>query len=563
MLTRWKIFANSIAVLAISVLAGVSQTQLNAERTVPTSSRPEASLPIETNQEDLLYLGERPILIRLHVRVDDKPWRKVRDDLVHQHFRDLDQNVDDRVSAEELKAIQLDVPSSLDDLSKWDTEPNDGELSLVEFSRLYDELGPPPFLLAEGAGPAASRIRLFPHLDVNEDGRITPDELKDASSLLYKLDYDEDETISTTELAPFRNPLVPQRILARDKPLSVDAPFLAFSTFRSAHDLARAALHRFVPPTQDGLEMMCPIEAFGSAREEIASYDGNQDGQISVAEMANYLTDCPRHFELQVDLPLKRFRRPKLKVIRDTIQLSNRRSSRRPTSRIQMQVGNTEFQLRGVSTRSKSRDNDRFYLQRFLVADEDKNGYVDASEFPQIQLDATFDQLDRDRNEQINRNELQGYLNRDAFASHGQVVLSVAADTLTLFTVLDTNTDQRLAPRELRRISSQLRTIDSNRDGSIATSEIAHRYRLTFSLGRPRVFRQMQSTNPTSNVPVPQPTQIDDAPAWFTKMDRNQDGDLSWREFLGPRREFTKMDLDQNELISVDEIEPARENKSN
>jgi hypothetical protein len=40
-------------------------------------------------------------------------------------------------------------------------------------------------------------------------------------------------------------------------------------------------------------------------------------------------------------------------------------------------------------------------------------------------------------------------------------------------------------------------------------------------------------------------------------MDRNRDGDISWREFLGPRPKFDAVDADHDGLISKQEAEAA------
>ena len=45
---------------------------------------------------------------------------------------------------------------------------------------------------------------------------------------------------------------------------------------------------------------------------------------------------------------------------------------------------------------------------------------------------------------------------------------------------------------------------------------------------------------------------------WFQRMDRNNDGDLTWKEFLGPRHVFDELDADHDGLIDPREAEKAR-----
>src|SRR5262249_17362573 len=63
----------------------------------------------------------------------------------------------------------------------------------------------------------------------------------------------------------------------------------------------------------------------------------------------------------------------------------------------------------------------------------------------------------------------------------------------------------------------------------------------------PRVFA-ISTLGGMQQPPLPARTA---GPAWFRKMDRNRDGDVSRREFLGSDEEFKKIDTDGDGLISA------------
>ena len=54
------------------------------------------------------------------------------------------------------------------------------------------------------------------------------------------------------------------------------------------------------------------------------------------------------------------------------------------------------------------------------------------------------------------------------------------------------------------------------------------------------------------------PTANSAGPSWFRHMDRNHDGDVSWREFLGPRKDFDRIDVNQDGLIDTREADSAK-----
>jgi Ca2+-binding EF-hand superfamily protein len=88
-----------------------------------------------------------------------------------------------------------------------------------------------------------------------------------------------------------------------------------------------------------------------------------------------------------------------------------------------------------------------------------------------------------------------------------------------------------------------LRKYDENLDGCISRKELPHQFRVLVSRGEPVVNGPLLGAfSPTAAGPL-----------WFRLMDRNGDGDVSAREFLGTAEEFQRLDLDKDGLISLEE----------
>jgi Ca2+-binding EF-hand superfamily protein len=200
-------------------------------------------------------------------------------------------------------------------------------------------------------------------------------------------------------------------------------------------------------------------------------------------------------------------------------------------------------------------DNRQFYFQQFKQADTKKKGYLerkDAESSPF--LGGLFQLADRNRDGKLYEKELTAFFDLHAKGKASFVSLTVDDPGRGFFEVLDTNRDGRLSLRELKTAWDRLAPLDRNKDGFISLEEIPRQYQLTLSQGLNRNFGgRVVYTGPVG----PFSRIAAKGPLWFRKMDRNGDGDVSPKEFLGSAEDFKKIDANGDGLIDAQEAEQA------
>jgi Ca2+-binding EF-hand superfamily protein len=545
--------------------------------------------------QDIIYFAEtRPILIRLHVEVDgqafDSPW----DDYIEALFKYLDRDGDGVLntteaarapSAAEMMQVlrgnlfpganqQVVMNNDTSVLNKPDFESGDDKVTLEAFSRYYRThgAGPVQFTLYPNQGNAADALTdvLYELLDTNKDGKLSQAELEAAEKILMKLDKDEDDLVSTKELIPnlaarYGQPAQPQQ---QQEEVDPDDP-----TGQKKKPKPPAPESRFFVVVPDGTPRYLSAR-MELAQKIVARYDKDNDGKLSRSEISflgefNQLdrnkdgfldtTELLRFLNLNGDVelvlrigkndagkPLAALYAPGGKPTRMA-----KRVALSPFGGVSFADRGTEIDVQGIEGVRPNVDGARqTFIDEFRALDTDRNLYVTRKQVDDPQaalLKAIFPIADRNDDGKLSEQELLTYLDLQSKAANAFIRVSLADNGHGLFGLLDGNHDGQLGVRELRTAWERLKKHDQRYDNSISRSDLPPQFRVLVSRGDPLVNGPLLGASAATAA----------GPLWFRLMDRNGDGDISPREFLGTEEEFRRLDLDGDGLISLDEANKA------
>lgn len=600
MIARIPVIWASLVLLAVACLA--------AEPPQPVKEEPKAKEVDDV--QDFVYLTEsRPVFVRMHVRVDDKPFASAWDNLIKYLFAHLDVDGNGTLSKEEVEraptAAQLQGgvigqfgggggfgrkrPAVAGITMEAVDADKDGKVTCAELADYYRKNGFTPFQVQAsaqanpiaaaqaflgGPGPEPS-VRavsqaIFKLLDTDGDGKLTKDELAKAPEVLIKLDADEDEIITTRELLPNESPNPLAGLMA-----------MGMGGNQGKNDgnktLTLIATAGVMPPKlvaelqkRYGLAADKPEEKKLSCKElglDDATFrllDANGDGVLDASELAGFVTRSP---DLEMVLHLGK----KKEVAMPRIKLVAAEKPAPLAAKADAKAGAVQLDLGGVQVAFTAGDDSQpdalgslvreFFTGQFKQLDANGNGFVKEADVQKNgAMRGLFKAMDRDGDGKVTEKEMLAHLDhlqelqkRVAAAS---VTLELSDRSQGLFAQMDTNGDGQLGLRELRDAVKLLDRLDRDRKGFLTQQDIPHNYRLTLRQGpvAPGGFNPATAFfNLYRDGNQVEPEQAGTGPAWFRKMDRNRDGDISRKEFLFGEELFRKMDTDGDGLISLEE----------
>lgn len=285
--------------------------------------------------------------------------------------------------------------------------------------------------------------------------------------------------------------------------------------------------------------------SFSAVPELFKELDKNEDGKLSESESGELNSAKPR---MVVRVELGKTGGGKL-LVNGVEAKDNSTSVELPGVKISVTAITTAVQGFDYSQTANA------YLTRY---DNDKNGYLDKDE-----LAGNFAQQltmwDLDGDGKVFPKEITESYTMALAPSQTQIQASVASQGNPLFQTLDLSGDGRLSLREMRTAHQQILKFDENNDGQITVNEIPQAFAISFGRGAGGFRYPQQVAVGRGGAQPNQPAANPNAPAWFTRMDRNGDGDITLKEFLGEKVDFEKLDTNKDGFIEPAEAKAAAE----
>lgn len=451
--------------------------------------------------------GKEPVVLRVVPTREGKPWTQEFRKAVDQLFDFLDRDGDGSLSAAESARLPLPFevrrllwgacfpPAGGADLKAADAS-GDGKIDRAELWNYYDRRSV-GLTAASGRAPLSDRLtaRLVELLDRDQDGKVSAAELDGAWKILAPLDLNEDELVSPSEL-----------VGGALYPGAVGGTLLL--------------------PLEGAPGRRVALDAKAAAPKPAAEGDGAAAAQPAAEPLSKAASGTPR---LVWDAAVP---------VEGGAASVPPRAERLPGLRLLFWTDEGGAP-KAVAIAARS------FQDQFREADADRDGRIVAAELRRNQrapLRNLIAFADRNGDAVLTEAELTAYLDLSATLARGQTLVTVLDFGKGFFEALDDDASGALSAVELGAARERLKGEGAVQEDVLRVDRLPRTVRIAVACGHPR-----------TSFPAAAPK----GPPWFVAMDRNGDGSVSRREFLGGDAPFAKLDRDGDGVVSRLEGEAA------
>ncbi len=532
-----------------------------ARRVLPRGAQPERPMadPQDPVERFALLTPGGPLIVEATLTIDGQPFRQAREKVIDSMLAAADKDQDGKPTWEEALAaprftlgrIRLPPGASTDGYIKsFDTIAN-GLVDREELRQFVARmLQGPAFMVGGPAGfrgglavvngrvvsGSAGQADVLALLDTNSDGSLDKLEMAAAADRLKSRDADDNDVLEAGEISG-NQALYPRPVDFPQQPQQQRAVLLGPAA--NAEPLAAALWERY--KTGQG---KITSSSFPAMPELFAALDKDDSKKLDADEVLG-LNEIQPHVALAVDLSASRSAKG---LSLTSLAASIGEAKEASPDSIVLSIPGAKVALAANRLRPQTdfKQNAEAMLARF---DTNKNGYLEKEESGA--LGQQFELWDADGDGKAFPAEIAASYEQALAPRSSQIVVSMAVAENSLFSSLDASGDLRLGAREIRSAGERIQRLDANSDGRITAEEMPAMIVATFGLGS-------AGYGGYSAPPVPPRAISAPAPQWFTRMDRNGDGDLSLKEFLGSGSDFRQLDANGDGFVEAQEAAASR-----
>jgi Ca2+-binding EF-hand superfamily protein len=370
-------------------------------------------------------------------------------------------------------------------------------------------------------------------LDQREAARIFPLQVpgkKAVPFVFQKADADNDSKVTRAELKAYYRRVGFTPVLAAVEPVS-----------RQNLQVADA-LFRHLGPNAEG---KLTLERFQRAAELLRKLDENEDEVLTPSEVLS----------LGVDPSLQATKQSEFAWL----QVKNKTTGAtiRAVGRVRHQQIVLTFSSCDAIPAKAAATSRQFVLAQYqsVAGKAQSIEYRQVEGDPSLQLLAdVFPHADRNQDGKLSLAELEQFLGLLEQGVSCPLLVTLTDHGCNLFLHLDTNADGQLDLSELNTAAKQVKALGGEKGWT--REQIPRCVHITLQPGfAGSAFGPLPLAVPSKTANTPSSKRSAKGPAWFQAMDKNGDGFLSPREFLGPQELFRRLDRNGDGVISVEEAE--------